>query len=137
VQLDPLVASVGGTLVLGLIGLVTWFARRQVERLEADLVEEKRQRVLEVSGLRKEFDATLERERETNKRDRHDLRDALNGVGGRVAELREKVIGECINHEHLAAAMKPVMDRLGELRGDIKEIFVRLERKQDKPMGAD
>lgn len=130
--IDPQLAVVLGFVFTLLIALIGWFARREVEGLHADLKTERVARALEVGKLKAEFDEALEKERDSAKKDRHDLRDAINGVGARLAELREKVLSECINHERLGAAMRPVMDRLGEIRGDIKEIYGRLDRKQDK-----
>lgn len=119
--IDPSLAVVAVVLAPILLGLVGWFAKRQVERVEKDLEEERKERAREIDALEKDFTAAIEKERI-----------ALNGVGMRVSDLREKVIAECINGERLSAALKPVMDRLGEIRFDIKEIYGRLDGKQDK-----
>lgn len=124
--IEPLAIAAGGTAVAGLFALLGYLARSRIERVEKDLADA--QRV---------FNEAITKERENREKDRHDLRDAINGVGVRLGELREKVLSECINHERMAQAMKPVMDRLGEIRADIKEIYGRLDRKADKAVGAD
>jgi chromosome segregation ATPase len=124
--IEPWVMAVGGTVVAGLFALLGYLARSRIERVEKDLADAQRA-----------FNEAITRERDSRERDRDDMRDAINGIGGRLAELREKVLSECINHERMAQAMKPVMDRLGEIRSDIKEIYGRLDRKVDKALGAD
>lgn len=118
---DPLLLSVLGTLLVWLIGLVGWFARHNYLRLEQELREEKEARSKD-----------KERERMDHAIYRQAARDEINGVGDRLQTLRDHVMSECINHERMTASIKPVFDRLGEIRLDLKEIYERLERKQDR-----
>lgn len=74
-----------------------------------------------------ETDARQARERE--------LSNAINSVGNRLDDFRLKVAAECINHDRLAEAMRPVMERLDGFRSDIKELFQLVHTKQDRRGG--
>lgn len=86
-----------------LLGLVAFLARRQIDRLEAD-----------VKAIKIANDIDLGKMRD-------DLRD-----------LERQVDRECINGENLAEALAPLVKSLDKVGGDVTEIFRRLDGKQDK-----
>lgn len=136
-MLDPVTAWVGGVVITGLVTLLGYLGRSRIERQEKEVEEERKNRAAEIDKVKKEFAETLERERSENKNDRHSIRNEINNVGAKISQVELTVARECINAGHLTAAIEPVMRRLGEIRSDMKEIYDRLDRKQDKPVGAD
>lgn len=101
--IDPVTATVAAILVPILLGVVGWFGKRQVERLEQG----------------------LEAERAARDNDRHQLRTEINGVGLALQKFELTVAKECINRIALTEALAPLMQRITEVRGDIKELYER------------
>lgn len=97
-----------------LISLVAWFAKREISRVERDFEVSRQNRNLEVGALRTEIREAREEHR------------ALERIVDR----------ECINGERLEAALKPLVDQMGNFRADIKELFSKLDGKQDKLRGG-
>jgi hypothetical protein len=113
VTIDPLVVGAAvGSLLLGILG---WLGRRQIERLERD----------------------VENEGKAREEDRHNLRNQINAVGARLSEFELTVAKECINKDRLREALQPLTDQMAFFRGDIKELFTRVDGKQDKVRGRD
>jgi chromosome segregation ATPase len=114
--------TMGGYVLSGLFGLTAWLAQRQINGLQAQLTE---------------FDEKIEAEREGRENDRHDLRDEIGAVSVRLNAFELTVAKECINHERLREAMRPLTEQMSGMRSDVKEIFGKLDGKQDKPRGGD
>jgi predicted nuclease with TOPRIM domain len=69
---------------------------------------------------------------EQNARDRHDMRDEISRVAGDLAHFREVVSKNYPSYERMSEMLRPISDGINELKGDMRDLFAKIDRKADK-----
>lgn len=120
-QVDPLLATIVAALIGLLLGTIGWFLRKDYLRIEKQVEDERARRETE-----------LKNEREARAKDKHDLREEIQTADGRRQALEVKIAGEYVNDNRLIAALQPLTESVDRFRDDIKELFTKVDGKQDK-----
>jgi acyl-CoA hydrolase len=106
-EILQLLVVVGGALA----GVVWWFVRHTHAKVEG----ERRERAQDVTALRAD----------------------VNAVGGKLQAHELHVAREYVNHDRLAATLKPLEDGMGGVQRTLERLFEKLEGKVDKMGGHD
>ena len=83
-------------------------------------------------GLIRYFNGRIESERQSREKDRHDARDDLAVVANNFNAFKEKIANEYPSYERLRDLLRPISDGIDEIKGDMRDLFAKLDQKADK-----
>lgn len=109
--MSPEIATIAGTVILLLIALVGWFAQHNYQKMEQDLEEERKARAI----------------------DRHNSRDEVQRVVSDLSQFKFRVAEDYVSERALEQALRPLTEGIHRVEGTIKDLFIELKSKADKP----